>query len=152
MRGMGYLLLGVGLAWLVWAVQLDTSVGVPNGGAYGLPERVQNLSLAEQKRMHLMLSIGCILVGTLLVGFDHVRQAGDDLDVDDSDYRQCPFCAEEVLVEAKICKHCRSELPALSSSARKSGDRTLSYKELSAAAEAAERNGKKEQRLESKVE
>jgi hypothetical protein len=28
-------------------------------------------------------------------------------------YRKCPQCADTVLAEAKICKHCRSELPEL---------------------------------------
>jgi hypothetical protein len=27
-----------------------------------------------------------------------------------SAYRKCPFCAEEVKAEAKVCKHCRHEL------------------------------------------
>ncbi|MGH9762487.1 MAG: hypothetical protein ACREAC_16825 [Blastocatellia bacterium] len=26
--------------------------------------------------------------------------------------RKCPFCAETILAEASICKHCRRELPA----------------------------------------
>ena len=28
----------------------------------------------------------------------------------DSEYRDCPFCAEKILLKAKICKHCRSEI------------------------------------------
>jgi hypothetical protein len=27
--------------------------------------------------------------------------------------RKCPFCAETVKLEAKVCKHCRSQLPML---------------------------------------
>lgn len=30
--------------------------------------------------------------------------------VDSGDYVKCPACAEVVKAEAKICKHCRSEL------------------------------------------
>jgi hypothetical protein len=26
--------------------------------------------------------------------------------------RECPFCAETVKLQAKVCKHCHSELPA----------------------------------------
>lgn len=29
------------------------------------------------------------------------------------DTRTCPFCAETVKAEAKLCKHCRSELPTM---------------------------------------
>lgn len=28
-----------------------------------------------------------------------------------SDSRKCPFCAESVKIEAKICKHCQKDLP-----------------------------------------
>jgi len=27
--------------------------------------------------------------------------------------RVCPFCAEKIALEAKVCKHCRKELPAV---------------------------------------
>lgn len=31
-------------------------------------------------------------------------------DHSESGYKLCPYCAEEIKVEAVICKHCRSEL------------------------------------------
>jgi hypothetical protein len=34
---------------------------------------------------------------------------------DSSGLRKCPYCAEYVKKEAKICKHCRSELPSITS-------------------------------------
>lgn len=37
--------------------------------------------------------------------FNHVRPAS----------RKCPHCAEEVKIEAKVCKHCGRELAALES-------------------------------------
>lgn len=29
-----------------------------------------------------------------------------------SSTRQCPFCAEDILANAKVCKHCKKDLPA----------------------------------------
>lgn len=106
MRGTGWLLLGLGGSWLLYALSLDTSVALPFGG------RVQNLSLMEARRTQLMLSGGAILVGVLLLGFWHEQRAPDDDDEAEFGFRQCPLCAELVRVEAVICKHCRSELPA----------------------------------------
>lgn len=31
-------------------------------------------------------------------------------------YRECPFCAEEILAKAKLCKHCKSEVEPVSPS------------------------------------
>lgn len=40
------------------------------------------------------------------------NQAGSSASSDDtSETRACPFCAELVKVQAKICKHCKAELP-----------------------------------------
>jgi hypothetical protein len=151
MRTLGGLLIAGGLVWLGIVSQMDTSVAVPGGGAYGLPDRVQNLSLMEQKRTHLMLSIGCVVVGTLLIGFGQIRRRDDDdWEENEGDYRQCPFCAEEVRAEAVICKHCRSELPAVAKEADEPEEglalpdedeaegQVYSYRELRQAAEAAE--------------
>ena len=150
MKAIGWLLLGVGLVWLAYALMLDTSVAVPNG--YGWPDRVQNLSLAENRRIHVMLSAGTIIVGTMLIGFSHLqRLAIDDDDAADDDYRECPYCAESVRIEAVMCKHCRSELPAVESDddideirndfeGEPASDEGVaySYRELSEAAEKAQ--------------
>jgi len=150
MRGMGYLLLGLGASWLLYALNIDTSVAVP--GSWG---RVQNISLMEHRRTHLMLSGGAVLVGVLLLGFAHLQRASDDDDDldDDGDYRDCPFCAEPVRVEAVLCRHCRSALPPVpvepdeeaqvSATVGEGPDddpgHTYSYRALREAAEAAER-------------
>ena len=152
MKGMGWLLLGVGATLLLYALAMDTSVVV--GGAYGGPQRVQNLSLMDMRRTYLMVAIGALVIGTMLVGFSRLGR-----DTEDSvDHRACPFCAEQVRVEAIICKHCRSELPAVdpvdpahpetSEVIDEDGDerseedeRSYSYRALREAAEAAEAGG-----------
>lgn len=154
MKGAGYLLLGIGAAWLLFALNIDTSVQLPYGA--GWPGRVQNLSLMEHRRTHLMLSGGVLIAGVLLIGFGRMQRASDDDDDldDDADYWDCPFCAEPVRVEAVICRHCRSELPAVDvDEADQEGDadhltdgeanesgQSYSYGALREAAEAAERN------------
>lgn len=112
MRAIGFVLLGAGLSWLLYALNIDTSVQLPYGA--GWPGRVQNLSLMEQRRTHLMLSGGAIVVGVLLLGFGRLQRAEGDSEDGADDYRQCPFCAEPVRMEAVICKHCRCELPTVS--------------------------------------
>ena len=37
-------------------------------------------------------------------------------------HRKCPHCAEDVLVEAKICKHCNKELGAIEKPANNNSD------------------------------
>ena len=78
MRTVGYWLLALGAVWLVWALNLDTSVAVP-----GDWRRVQNLSLMEQRRTHLMLSGGMIVVSVLLIGFSQLQRTDEDDDQDD---------------------------------------------------------------------
>lgn len=149
MRAFGWVLLGGGLAWLAYALTLDTSVPLSLGS--GWPGRVQNLSLMEYRRTQLMLSGGAVLVGVLLIGFAQMQPTIDDDEATDDEDRfcTCPFCAESVHVEAVICKHCRSELPKLKlvdgdqsdsdELVDDSDNPSLSYRELRAAADAAER-------------
>jgi hypothetical protein len=160
MRGLGWMLLGVGLVWLAYAVTLDTSVEV--FGGYGGPARVLNLSLAENKRMHLMLSIGTILASIMLVGFSQFqRRTDDDVEGEEDELRQCPYCAETIRIEAVICKHCRKELPAVNLESSQStedaieeeiqeevddqvSDGPTSYRELRDAVESAEKSSQQQ--------
>ncbi|WP_143703874.1 MULTISPECIES: zinc ribbon domain-containing protein [Luteimonas] len=101
MKGFGQLLIGAGLVWVVFALQLDTSVPVPGMG------RVQNFSLMEQRQTQLMLSGGTVLVGVLLFGFGAVRERYEE----EGDERVCPHCAEPIRWEARLCKHCGKGVP-----------------------------------------
>lgn len=145
MRAIGWVLLGIGGAWLVASLMMDTSVAVPGG--YGWSNRVQNLGLMEARRTHLMLSVSTIVVGILLIGFSSLRGAEQE----ESDYFPCPLCAEPVRLEAVICRHCRNKLPTEESDETcdpdvaidgveepEDGEATYSYRELREAAQAAE--------------
>ncbi len=46
----------------------------------------------------------------LIMKPDRVRV--EERAIEEGDVRKCPFCAELVKVEAKLCRYCQHELPA----------------------------------------
>lgn len=40
-----------------------------------------------------------------------VSKPSDETLIDSGEYRKCPFCAEVVRSEAKVCRYCNKELP-----------------------------------------
>jgi hypothetical protein len=156
MKAIGGILIGVGLAWLGWASMLETTVVVVSQ-TYQMPTgRVHNLGLIERRRTHLMLAGGTVLVGTILMGFGSMRRE-ETMDEADDDLQVCPHCAELVRAEAIYCRHCKRDFPPLATEASDASgiddgagatdadpepdlDAGIhqSYRELRAAAEAAE--------------
>ena len=117
MRILGAILAVAGLIWGVVAFNMSTHVHVPENrvvsplGSYSIPAKdVHNLDLADRRQTHLMISGAALLIGTLLVGFGSLK--GASTNDRDTEVRSCPFCAEDVKIEAKLCKHCGKELPA----------------------------------------
>ncbi|OGS90104.1 MAG: hypothetical protein A2Z95_08385 [Gallionellales bacterium GWA2_60_18] len=76
---------------------------------------------AMKNRTPLGVILGTLLgfIGVLIICFvpkaDKEQAKPTDAFIlnplDSPDTRKCPFCAETVRIEAKICKHCRSDLP-----------------------------------------
>lgn len=124
MRGLGGVIAVVGLIWIAVAFNMSTSVEV-GGRSFGSGEfsvhvprqQVHNLDLAERRRTHILIGGVLVVVGTILFGFGAVRRAADP--APSADTQKCPFCAELVKAEAKVCKHCGRDLPAAS---RKAAD------------------------------
>lgn len=151
MRAIGYVLMGVGAFWLLYAFNLETSVVAGFRG-----DRVQNLALMERRQTHLILATVTVVVGVLLAALSAMQQSWQRMDAPDEDagdYRPCPHCAEPIRLEATLCRHCRSPVEAVAveeaevePSIEPEFDPNAlaggSYQELARAVEGEERNAK----------
>lgn len=69
MRTIGFVLTGVGLIWLMYAVRLDTSIPVSALSS----RQVVNISLLSRRNTHLLLGALATLSGVLLIGLGSIR-------------------------------------------------------------------------------
>jgi hypothetical protein len=90
---------------------MDTSVAIE--GQYGLPERVMNLPLMEQRRTKLMIAGLAIPIGAIFTVLSYIQHSQPPLKGGsrNNSTRCCPFCAEEIKQAATICKHCQRDVP-----------------------------------------
>lgn len=97
MKKFGLILLIVGVIILFLSISMDTTVTTSYGG------RVNNLGLMNDKQNYLILGCVLFLGGILSVIFGNNQTV-------ERDEINCPYCAEKILRQAKICKHCGKEL------------------------------------------
>lgn len=134
MKPLGGLLIFFGITALIFSMQIDTSVEVkyPGGSGYGMPERVNNIGLMNEKQNRLMLS-GILLIGGIIlfaVGKTKERSIADsesenvkatekanepDFEPDGKNIFYCQKCGsrlelEESEIEQKSfqCPNCKS--------------------------------------------
>ncbi len=107
MKSLGIVLIIIGSIWAIIAFNLDTSIST-GFDLYGLPSRVNNLGLMAERQNHLIFSGLTIITGILLFGFGTI--AGNSSE-DNINKISCPFCAEKINLEAKLCRFCQKDLP-----------------------------------------
>ena len=68
MKSLGGLLIFFGIAALIFSMQMDTTIEVkyPGGSGFGLPERVNNIGLMNEKQNRIILS-GILLIGGIIL-------------------------------------------------------------------------------------
>lgn len=109
MREFGVVLLTLGICGTFYfAAMFDTSVETPAtsfmdqtiGG-----DRVNNLGLMADRQNGIIISLGVAVIGTLmmLLSPKTSASAGD---------RKCPYCAELIKVDAKVCRFCNRDVIA----------------------------------------
>jgi len=98
MREWGQILTISSLVLTGYGMMIDTSLETASG------ERILNLGLMHNQQ-NIFIGAGVAFVsGILLIGFSY-KSSGMT--------RICPFCAEDIKSNAKICRFCQKELPEL---------------------------------------
>lgn len=118
MKGFGIFLLTVGVITFLAGFGMDTSVSSGLGG------RVHNIGLINEKQNIIVLAGVITVIGALFFGFASKNERNAD---QSSSTRTCPFCAEEIRPEAKICRFCHNELSEGANSLSRA-ERTLALK------------------------
>ncbi|OON37140.1 hypothetical protein BTJ39_20680 [Izhakiella australiensis] len=103
MRNIGWIVLSVGVIWIIVALNIDTSISIDYIG------RVNNLGLMADKQNHIMIGGFIVLCGLLMTIFGGMK-ANSEVQSSENGYVPCAFCAEPVRQEAIKCKHCGCEL------------------------------------------
>ena len=100
MKGFGWVVLLVGVLWLIVALNMDVSVAT----GYG---RVNNIGLMASRQNHIIVGSVMALCGLLMaiLGKRNSEDVGGRV--------KCPFCAELISEEAIKCKHCGSDVQSL---------------------------------------
>jgi len=101
MRKSGITILIIGLLGLIFTLNLDTTVSTYSG-------RVHNIGLMNDKNNFLILFISMIMAGLFLFYKNKTPSSKTQLT------RICPYCAEEIKVQAIVCRHCSRNVDPVS--------------------------------------
>ncbi len=101
MKGLGKVILFVGVCWAVFALNMDVSVPSGSGG------RVNNLGLMADRQIHTILGGIIALAGLLMVLLTGKSAISPAVEMDS---RPCPLCAESIKNAAIKCKHCGADV------------------------------------------
>lgn len=113
MKVLAWIVLVVSLLIGLGAISMDTSVGTMAGG------RVHNIGLMQTQQNMLMLAMFGVIVAIILFVIGRQKPQPATAPAPYVETRQCPFCAEEIRVEAIRCKHCGADVPEKTASKKR---------------------------------
>ena len=113
MKVIGLIALAVGCVGLLLILSMDTSVATGEIG-----RRVNNIGLMNDKQNLLLVFAAIAIVGALFsaVGWNRspaAAPASTAIAQTSTEHRKCPFCAEQIKLEAIVCRFCQRDVPPI---------------------------------------
>lgn len=108
MRVFGWIVAAAGVFALLYGLAMDTSVATVGG------QRVNNLGLMRDAQNALIVGAVLLVVGVIMG--TRKKAEPPPTTTEKRDFwleRKCPHCAEKILREAKVCKHCGRDVEPL---------------------------------------
>ena len=106
--------LALGIIGLLATLAMDTTVASGSLGG-----RVNNIGLINDKQNLLLVFAAMSIVGAIFVAFGGNRTPPEvastpapTVATASRNERTCPFCAEEIRIDAVVCRYCQRDIPA----------------------------------------
>ena len=115
MKYWGIILIWIGISCGYIAITMDTSIESGLG-------RVENLGLMNKQTNLFIVSGFSLIAGLLLFGLIVISGKNSS-----NESRICPYCAEKIKENAKICRFCQKESNLLSCGGVENTNKTISF-------------------------
>lgn len=117
MKKIGFLVLVIGVVGLIASLGMDTTVA--SSRSY---DRIHNIGLMNEKQNFILVSVAIAIAGvvTLVFGYrsEPSGQASNKVTANAGQAtRTCPFCAEQIMAQAVVCRYCGRDISPLNTSA-----------------------------------